>query len=119
MIDVLKLERDLLADFIRLIQNLIRSERKYHLSTQDIADINFADKAILGILTKSFNNEQLGRLLVSSNKLGAIQGDIQKFGQYNQSQQARLVKELTEIVDNFDKIISNDKSHAKRSTRKK
>jgi hypothetical protein len=119
MIDVLRLERDLLIEFIKLIENLIKSEKRYKLSTQDMSSINFADKSILDLLTKSFDAEQLGLLLVVSNKLGSIQGDLQRFGQYNQSQQEKLAKELTEIVKNFNKILPDEKNHAKRNTRKK
>jgi len=118
IVPTLRLERDLLNDFANLLQNLMKAEKKYKVSTKEMISINYSDPSIIKELTELFNQNQLGMLIVISNKLLNIQQGLVQFAQYDFNQKKKLVNDICDIVKDLDTVVKKEKGVSKIAKRK-
>src|SRR5579885_1263681 len=91
ILDILKFEKDILIDFKDLIQNMLKAEKKYKFTQNDMAKLDFSNKSIINSLTKQFTADELGLLIVITNKIGNLQQALQTFGQLDSTRKQKLV----------------------------
>ena len=105
LIPTLKVMRDVLSDFSKLVENLNIAAEKHGIPISEIQNFNLSSTDSLQVLVKALPSEKIGLLVGVSTKLVSMQYCLTNLMNHDAQQLQDFNAQLKTTIEKFDKVL--------------